>query len=110
MDFRRKRREGSQRPAAHIAVLDYAEYIALLTHYGWNIHLVGNAQHLLTTLATNAKTMNLKINVAKTEFMLAGDFPGQPVLMTSSGPIKQMDDFNYLGCWLKDSKKDFLVW
>ena len=42
--------------------------------------------------------------------MLAGDFLVQPVLTTSSGPIKQVDDFRYLGCWLKDSMKFFLTW
>ena len=54
-----------------------------------------NAQHLLTA-KTKAKTVCLKINiVAKTEFMLAGDFPGQPVFTTSSDLIRQVDDFKY---------------
>ena len=80
IDFRWKRREGSRRPAAHIADLDYADDIALLAN------TVGSAQHLLTALETNTKTVGLKINVAKTEFMLADDFLGQPVLTTSSAP------------------------
>lgn len=51
--------------------------------------------------------MGLENNAAKIEVMLTGDFPGLPMLTTSSGLIKQVDDFKYIGCW-KDSK-DFLV-
>ena len=101
--FRWKRHEGSRRPAGHIADLDYADDIVLLASS------INNAQQLLTALETNAKIVGLRINTTKTEFMLAGDFCEEPVLKTSNGPIKRVDDFRYLGCWMRDSRKDFLV-
>ena len=101
--FRWKRHEGSRRPAGHIADLDYADDIVLLASS------INNAQQLLTALETNAKIVGLRINTTKTEFMLAGHFCEEPVLKTSNGPIKRVDDFRYLGCWMRDSRKDFLV-
>ena len=35
---------------------------------------------------------------------------GPVVLNLATGPIKQVDDFKYLGSWLRDSTKDFRVW
>ena len=83
--FRWKRSEGSWRPAAHIADLEYADDIVFLASS------INNAQQLLTALETNAKIVGLRINTTKTEFMLAGDFCEESVLKTSNGPIKQAE-------------------
>ena len=83
--FRWKRSEGSRRPAAHIADLEYAEDIVFLASS------INNAQQLFTALETNAKIVGLRINTTKTEFMLAGDFCEESVLKTSNGPIKQVE-------------------
>ena len=97
--FRWKRQEGSRKPAGYIVDLGYADDLVLLANSA------DNAQQLLTALETNAKIVDLKINISKTGFMLAGDFSEQPVLTTSYGPIRQVDDFKYLGCWMSDSKE-----
>ena len=51
----------------------------------------------------------MKINRTKTEYILVGNRDAPVSLTISSGPIKKVDNFKYLGSWLMDCGKDLKV-
>ena len=68
-----------------------------------------NVQTMLSSIESIAAEIGLRINVSKTEFLLVGIWKEAVTISLSSGPIKKVDDFKYLGSWLMDSVKDFEV-
>ena len=70
----------------------------------------GRRVHLLSAIEREAAKVGLIINRKKTEFLTVGDIEiPKDSLVVSDGPIKQVDDFKYLGTWLMCSRKDFEV-
>jgi hypothetical protein len=56
-----------------------------------------------------ARKVGLKINRAKTEFMMVGNWASPIELRDSTGTINLVKDFKYLGSWLLNSTKDFEI-
>ena len=90
-------------PAKYLTDLAYADDITLITESA------ANAQTALSAVERVARRIGLNVNVPKTEFILVGCWDSPVVLRLTKGPIKQVDDFKYLGSWLMDCSKDFKV-
>jgi hypothetical protein len=90
-------------PAKYLTDLAYADDITLISD------TASNAQTMLLAVERVARRVGLSINVPKTEFVLVGAWEAAVTLRLSKGPIKQVDDFKYLGSWLMDCSKDFKV-
>ena len=95
-------RDGSP---AELTDLDFADDIALLSDN------MADAQRLLLAVEHWALAVGLRINKKKTEYMRLGDFSSctHPPLRVLAGEIAEVDNFQYLGCWMADSAKDFSV-
>ena len=97
----------SRNPAYYLSDLDFADDIALLSHD------MSTAQKILTTVKKSAILVGLTINKSKTEYMVCGEVTAdvgvqEPVtLSVDAGPIVKVDDFRYVGGWLKSSNDDF---
>jgi hypothetical protein len=95
-------KRGNRRyPSTYLTDLDFADDIALFSE------LQENVQIMLNYIERVALKVGLKINRMKTEFLLIGKWDASVSLTISSGPIKKVDDFKYLGSWLMDCGKDF---
>ena len=100
------KRSGSTRrglPAKFLTDLAFADDIVL---FGANIT---KAQKLLNRLEKEALKVGLRINQKKTEYILVGDWGSkrQKNIKISSGPLKRVEDYKYLGSWLLNSQTDF---
>ena len=86
-------------PATYLCDLDFADDIVL---FGTTL---SKAQKLLSNLEKVALTVGLKINRPKTEYLLVGDWGDKKRtgINVKEGPIQQVEDYKYLGSWLKDS-------
>jgi len=68
---------------------------------------------ILTAVEKSAILVGLTINKPKTEYMVCGEITAdvavqEPVtLSVDAGPIVKVDDFRYLGGWLKSPDDDF---
>ena len=67
-------------------------------------------------IETWAAKVGLKINHSKTEYMQVGNWEaerstaaGTRITLNSGNVLKEVADFKYLGSWLLNSTKDFLV-
>jgi len=75
---------------------------------------MSTAQKILTAVEKSAILVGLTINKSQTEYMVCGEVTAdvevqEPVtLSVDAGPIMKVDDFRYLGGWLKSSDDDFL--
>ena len=87
----------------YITDLDFADDIMLISDDA------GNAQKQLNSVDVMARRVGLKINRAKTEFMMVGNWSSSLELRVSTGTINQVNDFKYLGSWLLDCTKDFEI-
>ena len=87
-------------PSNHITDLDYADCIALLSDK------VNNAEILLQLLETAAHKVGLTLNSTKTEYMLLN---GNVCYTLNSTSLNTVDDFRYIGSYIKDSKNDFNI-
>ena len=94
------RREGSRRPAKYLTDLDFADDIALVSH------TIDNAQSLLQQLESAAATVGLFINKSKTKALTIGEKVGEGSISLSTGSIETVDDFCYLGSWIRTSDRD----
>jgi hypothetical protein len=56
-----------------------------------------------------ARKVGLKINRAKTEFMMVGNRTSPIKIRDSTGTMKLVKDFKYLGSWLFNCTKDFEI-
>ena len=90
-----KRGVGRRIPSTYLTDLGLADDIALLSEDD------RNAQLMLSSIEKVALQVGLKVNVKKTEFILVVS------IQLSSGAIKQVKDFKYLGSWLMNSMADF---
>jgi hypothetical protein len=95
------RRTGDS-PAVKLCDLDFADDIVLCTD-----NIVDN-QLFLSAVELCAEEIGLFINKNKTEFIVVGKAV-QNGLSILSGPIKQVEDFKYLGSFIMNSKKDISV-
>jgi Reverse transcriptase (RNA-dependent DNA polymerase) len=86
-------------PAKYIIDLDFADDIMLISDDAIN------SQKELDSVDIMARRVGLKINRAKTEFMMVGQWAP---LRVSTGTIYLVKDFKYLGSWLLNCTKDFL--
>jgi hypothetical protein len=98
-----KKGSTSRHPSKYLTDLAFADDITLLSENA------ENAQTMLSSIERVALTVGLKVNVSKTEFMLVGKWNTPITISLSTGQIKQVADFKYLGSWLLDSTKDFKV-
>ena len=71
---------------------------------------------MLLSIEIWAAKVGLKINHSKTEYMLVGNWEteraseaGIHLTLSTGNELKEVADFKYLGSWLLNSKKDFLV-
>ena len=75
---------------------------------------ITGTQKMLLGNEREASIVGLKINVAKTQYIMVGNWSDHSqadcVLQIAAGTITLVDDFRYLGSWIMDSKKDFLAW
>ena len=86
---------------------DFADDIALLSQS------FAGMQKVLLDVEREASIVGLKINVSKTQHIMVGDWPDHSqedrVLRVADGTTALVDDFKYLGSWIMDLLKDFLV-
>jgi len=74
---------------------------------------MSTAQKILTAVEKSAILVGLTINKSKTEYMVCSEITAdvgvqEPVtLSVDAGPIVKVDDFRYLGGWLKSFDDDF---
>ena len=91
----------------YITDLDFADDIAVLSSSFENLQI------LINNIESEALKVGLKINREKTEYIVLGskwnDTELSSIITVSSGPIKRVEDFKYLGSWLKSSAKDFEI-
>ena len=92
-------------PAMYITDLDFADDIVL---FGSSI---SNAQKLINNLEKAALKVGLKMNEKETEYILVGDWGKrkQKNIKVSSGKLKRVEDYKYLGSWLLNSSTDFRI-
>ena len=100
-------RRSSRNPAYYLSDLDFADDIALLSRN------MSTAQKILIAVENSAILVGLTINKSKTTYMVCGEVTAdvgvqEPVtLSVDAGAIVKVDDFRYLGVWLKSSDDDF---
>jgi Reverse transcriptase (RNA-dependent DNA polymerase) len=90
-------------PAKYITDLDFADDIMLISDDAIN------SQKQLDSVDIMARKVGLKINRAKTEFMMVGNWASPIELRVSTGTIYLVKDFKYLGSWLLNCTKDFEI-
>ena len=93
-------RQGSRRPAQYLTDLDFADDLALIAES------IKNAETLLQSLEEAAAAVGLLCNETKTEF-ISTSTSSDTIHSLSGAPIKQVEDFVYLGSHIMESKKDF---
>ena len=82
--------------------LNFADDLALISDS------IEKAQALLHDLEAAAADIGLHVNDIKTDFMLVNIDDPEPTMTTLGGkPLKQVQDFKYLGSYIADSKKDW---
>ena len=104
LGFQYQKKRSNRNPVKLISHNDFADDIAILSstlEYG---------QTLLSAIEREAAKVGLIINGKKTVFLTVGDIEVlKDSLVFNDGPIKQVDDFKYLGSWLMCSRKDFEI-
>jgi len=95
-----KRRQSSRHSAVFLTDLDCADDIALLSD------TIRNAQVLLSALECAAKEVGLLVNKSKTKTLVINTCTTNDILSLSSGPVDFVEDFCYLGSWIRTTDKD----
>jgi Reverse transcriptase (RNA-dependent DNA polymerase) len=85
--------------AKKITDIDFADDIMLISDDAIN------SQKQLDSVDIMARKVGMKINRAKTEFMMVGNWASSIELRVSTGTIKLVKDFKYLGSWLQIARK-----
>jgi hypothetical protein len=107
-----KKKSGSSRraasrvnPAVYLTDLDFADDIVLLSP------TIAKAQKLVRNLEKAARKVGLRINQKKSEYILVGAWGDkkQRDIKVSTGTLKRVEDYKYLGSWLLNSKADFTI-
>jgi hypothetical protein len=68
-----------------------------------------NSQKQLDSVDIITCRVGLKINRAKTEFMMVGNWVSRIELRVSAGTMNLVKDFKYKGSWLLSCTKDFEI-
>jgi hypothetical protein len=105
LGFKYSDRKSSRYPAKYVTDLDFADDIGLFSDS------IINIQGMINAVEREALKVGLKINTNKTEYMLIGRWENLSdiVLFTTTGSLRRVNDFKYLGSWLRDSTADFLA-
>ena len=95
-------RRSSRHPAAYLTDTDFADDIALVSQS------LEYAQDLLQSLEQASNGVGLYLNETKTECMnRCNTNNSQPVRTLGGTPLKQVEDYKYLGAYISSSEKDF---
>ena len=97
-----KRRSRRRKPIA-ITDLDFADDIALLSEE------IQKAQELLTRVENEAAKIGLRLNDEKTEAMVYNIPTPSPLKTIGGNAIKIVENFKYLGSWMRSSEQDIKV-
>jgi hypothetical protein len=89
-------------PAKYITDLDFADDVMLISDDAID------SQKQLDSVDIMARRGDLKINRAKTEFMMVGNWASPIELRVSTGTVNLVKDFKYIGSWL-NCTKDFEI-
>ena len=88
-------------PATYITDTDFAVDIALLSDS------IEDAQCLLSLVIKTAKEVGLSINEDNTEYLSYNTpNPRNDTILANEKPLKKVNDFKFLGCWVDNSEKD----
>ena len=99
-----EQRKSSRHPSKHVTDLDYADDIALTADQ------IESAQSLLLSLENAAQLVGLTLNSDKTKYLLINGDENHPVIISLDGTtLKEVNDFKYLGSFVADSRKYFLI-
>ena len=95
-------RRSSRHPAAYLTDTDFADDIALVSQS------LEYAQDLHQSLEQASNGVGLYLNETKTECMnRCNTNNSQPVRTLGGTPLKQVEDYKYLGAYISSSEKDF---
>ena len=97
-----KRRSRRRKPIA-ITDLDFADDIALLSEE------IQKAQELLTRVENETAKIGLCLNDEKTEAMVYNIPTPSPLKTIGGNAIKIVENFKYLGSWMRSSEQDIKV-
>ncbi len=104
LGFKYKDKISSRYPAKYITDLAFADDISLLSSD------IDDVQIMINNIESIANVIGLKINKKKTEFILVGTkWNYNEIIKVKDGNIIRKDDFKYLGSWIMNDKKEFLV-
>ena len=103
LGFKLQRRRSTRHPDVTVTDLDFADDLALITEE------IEQGQEVLNRLETEAEGVGLLCNAKKTEVQVINQTP--PVIITSKSgdQLKVVDNFKYLGSWIKSSENDLKV-
>ena len=103
LGFTIRPRRSRRNPSVNVTDLDFADDIALLSN---EIH---QAQELLKRVETEAAHVGLHVNAKKTQVMVFNQDEPSNITSIGGGKIKEVDNFKYLGGWMKSSDIDIKI-
>ena len=103
LGFRLDKRRSRRRQPITITDLDFADDIALLSEE------IQKAQELLTRVENEAAKIDLCLNNEKTEVMVYNILTPSPLKIIGGNAIKIVENFKYLGSWMRSSEQDIKV-
>ena len=72
--------------------------------------IIDNLQTLTDNIVREASCVGLLFNVNKTKIMAVGAAAvAAPVVVVYGKAIKRVEDFKFLGAWVRSSLKDFMI-
>ena len=103
LGFTLQPRRSRRIPPICVTDLDFADDIALL------LNEIQQAKALLELVETESAQVGLHVNAKKTEVMLFNQDQQNDIKSMSGGAIKEVENFKYLGGWMKSSEHDIKV-
>jgi hypothetical protein len=99
--FRLRRRDGSRKPALYVTDMVYADDIALLAPS------FAVAQQMLDAVIRETRLAGLRVNAAKTKFLVRGDLArSEGKLIVDGVSLERVNDFKYLGSYIGSTDRD----
>ena len=89
--------------ALKVTDTEFADDIALIADS------IKDVQNMLRDVETAAAQVGLRMNESKTKYMTANISGDEPVLAKSGDMIEKVENFLYLGSWLKSTEADIKV-
>lgn len=103
LGFKLDRRRSRRHHPVILTDTDFADDIAITTEE------ISQAQEMLKCIEIEAAKVGLHLNAKKTEVMHFNQ-EGDATIKTRNGnALKSVDNFKYLGCWMKSTDKDFEI-